>query len=436
MYNVGQSGSGKSENQKPVIYDLAWRSRRKRNISIGILEPHGDLAQEVLCFSFHKKKHRDRVIYINPTINKLLNTSKIYSPVINPFDIPTQNEDAIDAFTQEITNACKEMLKTSKSSDNGLSRNMDAMAKPCIATLLRRQKSDIRDLKRFMGKNNKDLVELGKRSPDPEHREFFQNGFANEQYNVTKNALYIKLQSLLNSPVFRRLVVGKSTINLQHAFNSGKIVIFDVEKSRGRTMAADFGKLMLAYIQAIALRRQDIPKYRRKQTFLFIDEVANYVGGSIEEIMSESRKFGLSLFMSSQIVGQNMSRELTDIIMSNATLKVVGKNAIKSLREMGANIDIPLEKLKKIPNYEFYIHNKDTNKTARLVRSPDFLVKRSGEPSYFYLSKKEKEELLRYFVEESGYYKKVPKHAMVPEVPERIEKEPESWRIDKKPLPF
>lgn len=117
---------------------------------------------------------------------------------------------------------------------------MDAVIKPCVATLLRLEGSDLRDLKRFMGKQNKDLVALGKRSPDPEHREFFENGFHNEQYNITKNSLYIKLQSLLNSPVFRRLVVGKSTVNLQHAFNTGKVVIFDVAKSRGRTMAADF----------------------------------------------------------------------------------------------------------------------------------------------------------------------------------------------------
>ena len=129
-----------------------------------------------------------------------------------------------------------------------------------------------------MGENNKDLVELGMKSPDPEHRDFFHHGFHIEQYNITKNSLAIKLQSLLNSPVFRRLVVGESTVNLSAAFNGGKTVIFDVAKSRGRTTAADFGKLMLAYIQAIALRRQDIPKKERKQIYLFIDEAANYVG--------------------------------------------------------------------------------------------------------------------------------------------------------------
>lgn len=246
-------------------------------MSIGILEPHGDLAQEILAFSVNSKRYRSRVIYVNPTIHKLLGNNEIYSPVINPFDLPFKDEDSIDAFAQEITNAFKEMIKKPKASDDGISRNMDALLKPCIATLLRKEDADLRDLKRFMSSNNEDLLELGRTSPDPEHRDFFINGFMNEQYNITKNSLYIKLQSLLNSPIFRRLVVGKSTINLSKALNSGKIVIFDIAKSRGRSTASDFGKLMLAYIQAIALRRQDIPKHRRRQIYLFIDEVSNYV---------------------------------------------------------------------------------------------------------------------------------------------------------------
>jgi len=432
VYSVGQSGAGKSEIQKPVMYDLMRRSKKNKRLSIGLIEPHGDLAQEVLAFKLNWR-YRKRLIYINPTIHKLLWIEEIYTPVINPFDIRSKDEDTIDAFAQEITNALGEMIKTSKSGEGGLTKNMDAVIKPCVATLLRKGDCDLRDLKRFMGKNNKEYVELGKKSPDPEHREFFHHGFTNDQYNITKNSLYIKLQSLLNSPVFRRLVIGKSTVDLQKAFNSGKVVIFDVAKSRGRTMAADFWKLMLAYIQAIALRRQDTPKKKRKQTFLFIDEAANYCGSSVEEIMTESRKFWLSLFLSQQIVGQKMSRELTDIIMSNATIKVVGKNAVKSLREMGANINIPLEELKKIPKYEFYIHNKDNEKPAILIKSPDFLVKESDEPSFFYLSKKRRKSLLKYFVYKSGYYIKA---ADQKELPTDEIEEPGTEPMIEKPEPL
>ena len=225
VFNVGKSGVGKSVECLTVAADLAWRTRKKRRCSISLLEPHGDLAKDFLFLRFNTKKYWNRLIYVNPVIHKMLGIEDIYSPVLNFFDIPYRDEDSIDAFSQQITNAFKQMLQKKKTNDEGLSRNMDAVIKPCIATLLRKGDADLRDLKRFMSKDNKDLVALGLKSPDPEHRHFFEYGFAVEQFNVTKNALFIKLQSLLNSPVFRRLVVGngtnnKSTIDLHKAFNS------------------------------------------------------------------------------------------------------------------------------------------------------------------------------------------------------------------------
>ena len=417
-YIVSQSGAGKSELMKLMFYDLQRKSGKKRQHSLVLLDPHGDFAWECLGFVLNRKAQRDRVVYINPTIAKRINGCKdVYSPVINIFDLPNREEETIDAFSQEITNAISEMIR--KGGDDVLSVNMDAFLKPCIATLLRRGNADLSDLKRFMDEqNNADLIQLGKQSPDPEHRTFFQGGFTNKRYKQTKDAVFIKLQSLLNSPVFRRLVIGKSTLNLEHALNSGKVIIVDFPKGRGRQSAADFGRLLLAYIQAVALRRQDQPKPFRKQTFAFIDEFHNYVGGSVKEIMAESRKFGLSLVLAHQVVGQEMSSSLTDIILSNANLKIAGRNAAKSLEKMGTNMNVPIADLKKIPKYEFFIHNKDSLKPAILMKVPDFLVQRRNRPNRFYMSEDEKQELLWYFVRKSGIYRKIdPPTAPVPDPP-------------------
>ena len=129
-------------------------------MSIGIIEPHGDLAQEVMSLAVHRKKYRNRLIYISGSIHKLLGIDEIYTPVINPFDLKNKDEDTIDVFAQEITNAFTEMIKKSKKASDGLSTNMDAVIKPCIATLLRQDYTDLRDLKRFMSKDNADLIQL------------------------------------------------------------------------------------------------------------------------------------------------------------------------------------------------------------------------------------------------------------------------------------
>lgn len=392
VYIVGQSGTGKSETLKLFIYDTIRKTRKSTKTSLFILEPHGDLCQEVARYIPFLSQQRGRLIYLNPTIHKLLGCTTRYTPIINFFDIPSKDEETIDAFSQEITNAISQMIAKAGSSDDVFSTNMDTFLKPCIATLLRLEYSDLSMLKRFMSDNNEDLIALGQQSPNPEHAEFFRNGFQNKRYKATRDAVYIKLQSLLNSSLFRRLVIGKSTIDLERALNEeGKVVILDFQKGRGRKTATDFGKLMVAYVQAIALRRQDIPKHSRPHTYICIDEFQNYIGGggTFAEIASESRKYGASMVLSHQVVGMKMSSDLTNILMSNCTIKIVGKNAKKSLEVMAANIDLPVTRLMKIPKYQFYVHNKDSEYPAVLMKVPDFLVHSPHKHNPFYMTEKQ-----------------------------------------------
>jgi hypothetical protein len=49
-----------------------------------------------------------------------------------------------------------------------------------------------------------------------------------------------------------------------------------------------------------AMRRDKIPKEDRMDYYLYIDEFQNYVTDSIESILSEARKYRLSLNMAHQ----------------------------------------------------------------------------------------------------------------------------------------
>jgi len=53
-----------------------------------------------------------------------------------------------------------------------------------------------------------------------------------------------------------------------------------------------------------AMRRDKIAKEDRSDFFLYIDEFQNYVTDSIESILSEARKYRLSLTMAHQYLGQ------------------------------------------------------------------------------------------------------------------------------------
>jgi hypothetical protein len=58
--------------------------------------------------------------------------------------------------------------------------------------------------------------------------------------------------------------------------------------------------MLVSKIQMAAMRRDKIPKEQRADFFLYIDEFQNYVTDSIESILSEARKYRLSLNIAHQ----------------------------------------------------------------------------------------------------------------------------------------
>ncbi|MGI1672023.1 MAG: hypothetical protein K6L74_17095 [Neptuniibacter sp.] len=74
--------------------------------------------------------------------------------------------------------------------------------------------------------NNQDLVELGMKSPNPQHRLFFNNQFTRKTLWLTKRGIYMRLQVLLNDPIFQKLISGNNSLDLERMIEEKKIIIF------------------------------------------------------------------------------------------------------------------------------------------------------------------------------------------------------------------
>lgn len=53
---------------------------------------------------------------------------------------------------------------------------------------------------------NHDLIAEGLQLPNPIHRDFFSQKFKSKYLSVSKHAIEMRLQVLLNDPVFQRLI--------------------------------------------------------------------------------------------------------------------------------------------------------------------------------------------------------------------------------------
>jgi len=409
-YMTAGSGAGKTELIKLIAYNLQGKTQKHKNATVVVFDPQGDFSRE--CLKFKMNKEHDRVIYLDLYIHRelekygLINPGQeTFTPVINPFDIDEKTIDAVGKMTIELTRAFEELLK-----DATISGNMETFLQPCISTLLFREHSSIRDLQRFMQDGqNEDLRALGRENPIPDHRNFFTSkGFDIPLYKKTKDALYQKIQQLLNLPNFSRVMVGNSTINLKKALNGGKVILFSLAKGNlSQETSHAIGKILFAMIQGIAFRRVDTPKEKRKNTFIIADEFQNFTISYVKSMLEEIRQYKIGFLMAQQYAGQGMDKDFFDSILTNTTLKIIGNNDPNTFSELARSTGISEKQLKELPRYNFFVHNRDANTTKAeqkylKIKTSKALV--DTRNTAFYLSDEEYKALLQYLVFTSGQY--------------------------------
>jgi len=111
-----------------LVYDEIRTPARKVKNTCIILDPHGDMADEIAHFSEFSKPHiRDRLVLIDPMLKQG------FSPCLNPFELDSRSEKNIAIMTQELKRIIEILLTGA-----GITNQMEAIIHPCIATLLRR----------------------------------------------------------------------------------------------------------------------------------------------------------------------------------------------------------------------------------------------------------------------------------------------------------
>ncbi|MBM3301140.1 MAG: type IV secretory system conjugative DNA transfer family protein, partial [Deltaproteobacteria bacterium] len=132
-----------------------------------------------------------------------------------------------------------------------------------------------------------------------------------------------KVGQLLSTPLIRN-IVGQvsSTVDIRHAMDTGKIILVNLSKGKlGEDTSAFLGSMLVTKFQLEAMSRADISEKDRRDFFLYVDEFQNFATESFATILSEARKYRLSLTMANQYVAQlligDKSTKLQDAVFGN-----------------------------------------------------------------------------------------------------------------------
>ena len=124
----------------------------------------------------------------------------------------------------------------------------------------------------------------------------------------------------------------------------------------GEENASILGGLFLAKIKQAGVSRANLDNEKRNDFYIYLDEFQNIVTDTFESLISESRKYGLSLTMAHQYMGQ-LTPKIEQAVLGNVgsiiTFRVGGDDALKLKPEFA-----PIFEVKDMINLgvgEFYI---------------------------------------------------------------------------------
>jgi len=299
VYVVGMTGAGKTG----LLLNL-MHADLQAGAGFCFLDPHGDASHHIA--SLAPAERRSDVIYLDPS-------DPTHTFAYNPLSAIPEAERATAATN--IVQSFKNIWATSWGS------RMEYILGHCLRLLLDTRDQTLLGLPRLLvdGDYRDWLV---RRCQDPVVRAFwlteyaaYDTRFRNEAIAPIQN----KVGAFLANPFIRSILCqNSSTLHIPDVMNKGKALIVNLSKGNlGAEPAHLLGALLITACSQAAEARRRMPEHERRDFTLYVDEFQNFATESFASILSEARKWRLSLVAANQQIAQ-LPEALPHAVFGNA----------------------------------------------------------------------------------------------------------------------
>jgi Type IV secretion-system coupling protein DNA-binding domain len=134
-----------------------------------------------------------------------------------------------------------------------------------------------------------------------------------------REPLLNRVTAFLTEPAARHLLgQSESTVDVSRVMRHQQWLIIRLPKGRLREHAHTLGNLLFAQLQFAALAREALPVHERRTFTLVCDEVQNLAENDLGTLITEGRKFGISVITANQFWEQ-LPKELRGALLSAAS---------------------------------------------------------------------------------------------------------------------
>ncbi|MDP3970920.1 MAG: type IV secretion system DNA-binding domain-containing protein [bacterium] len=345
LYVIGQTGSGKSV----LLSSLAVQDI-KRGEGVCIIDPHGDLVNDVL--ERIPKERADDVVIFDPS-----DTDRPVGLNMLEYDTDEQKDFAVQEmvaifyklFGQEMIGPMFEhymrnaMLAMMEDKESGATM----IEIPRMFTDEKFRKDKLKNVKNLIVKNF--------------WEQEYEQSQQGQQAADMLSYVISKIGRFLSNDMMRNIVgQPKSGFNVRDIMDNRKILLVNLSKGKvGEVNSSLLGLIMVSKIQMAAMGRADMAKEDRKDFYTYIDEFQNYTTDSIAVILSEARKYKLDLILAHQYVSQlvkDNDASIRDAVFGNVGTKVAFRIGVEDA-EMLAKEFAPVFNENDVINVEKFTAN-------------------------------------------------------------------------------
>jgi hypothetical protein len=307
FYVIGATGTGKTKFLEYLI-----RQDIEKGNGFGVIDPHGDLIEDIKGFLVLRYEPDDeiisnRVILIDPADPDFTVT---FNPLEKVSGVPIAEQ------ANELISAFRKIW-----SDSWGVRMEDLMRNSLIA--LAEAELTLTEIPQFLTNRGVRQGILEKVS-HPLAQEYFKRfDTMTDRSQVTWiEPIMNKIGAFFSDDRIRHIFSSeKSSFNIREIMDHQRILLIKLDKGKLKDSADLLGSLLMAKIQMAAFSRSDILQRKRIPFYLYIDEFQNFASESFSIVLSEARKYGLSLIMAHQTLAQ-ISEEMKSLILGNTGVQV------------------------------------------------------------------------------------------------------------------
>ncbi len=338
MYAIGKTGMGKTN----LLENLAIQDIRN-GAGLCFIDPHGDTAEKLI--SMVPPDRVKDVIYFNPGDQDFPLSFNVMETV-DPRFRPLVASGLIGVFQKLWADSWGPRL--------------EYILRNAILALLEYPGSTLLGVMRILV-DKKYRIEVINHVKDPVVRAFWVDEFSQWNERVLQEVIspiQNKVGQFLTSPLIRNVVgQSRSSFNVREAMDSEKIIILNLAKGRiGEDNSSLLGAMMVTKIQLAAMGRVDMEEDDRKDFYLYVDEFQNFATESFANILSEARKYRLSLILAHQYVAQ-LEDVVRDAVFGNVGSMVsfrVGAADAEALEKEFEPVFM-MNDIVNLPKYKIYL---------------------------------------------------------------------------------